>query len=168
MTQATSPFRRREGRIDLTALAVLLLVSAAVAGLGATVTVQNVDTWYATLAKPSFNPPNWLFGPVWTVLYIVMAIAAWRVWLARRQWPVALPLGLYAAQMVLNFTWSPLFFGLHRVGAALVDILSLAGLLAATTALFWRRDRLAGALMVPYLVWVLFAAPLNFAIWRLN
>ena len=145
-----------------------MLLSAAVAGLSAVVTVQNVASWYATLAKPPFNPPNWLFGPVWTLLYIVMAIVAWRVWLSRRRQPVALALTAYGVQLLLNFAWSPLFFGLHRIGAALADIIALALVLAATVALFWRRDRLAGALMAPYLLWVLFAATLNFAIWRLN
>ena len=158
----------RVQRIDLVVLAALLLVSVAVAGLSAAVTAQNVNVWYATLAKPAFNPPNWLFGPVWTVLYVVMAIAAWRVWLSRRRQSVALPLSFYAAQMVLNFAWSPLFFGLHHIGVALIDIVGLSLMLAATASLFWRRDRLAGALMVPYLAWVLFATTLNFAIWRLS
>jgi len=153
---------------DVLALAALLALSAAVAIVSGVVTVQSVGTWYPTLAKPPFNPPSWLFGPVWTVLYIAMAISAWRVWKLRTRVAVGGALGLYAGQMALNFAWSLIFFGLHRVGAALIDILALLLALAGTTIAFWRKDRLAGLLMVPYLAWVSFAALLNFAIWRLN
>jgi benzodiazapine receptor len=155
-------------RSQLGSLVILLALSAAVAGVSGVTTIQNVGTWYAVLAKPPFNPPNWLFGPVWTLLYIAMAIAAWRVWGLRGRSNVAGAIGLYAAQMTLNFGWSLIFFGMHRIGAALIDILGLLGLLIATTIVFWRRDAIAGALMAPYLVWVSFAAILNFAIWRLN
>lgn len=156
-------------RLDLAALAILLAVSAAVAGISGAATVANVGTWYATLSKPPFNPPNWLFGPVWTLLYIAMAVAAWRVW-RTRDLPsdLAGPIALYTAQMGLNFAWSLIFFGLHRIGSALVDILALLVLILATTIVFWRRDVLAGVLMVPYLAWVSFAALLNFSLWRLN
>ena len=155
-------------RGDLPALAGLLAVSAAVAGVSGAATIKNVGVWYAGLAKPSFNPPNWLFGPVWTLLYIAMAVAAWRIWRLRSQGPVGLALGLYALQMTLNFAWSLLFFGMHRIGAAMADIAALLVVLAATTVIFWRRDAIAGALMAPYLAWVAFAATLNDAIWRLN
>jgi benzodiazapine receptor len=155
-------------RTEVPALALLLSVGAVVAGISGVVTIANVRTWYAALAKPPFNPPNGLFGPVWTLLYIAMAVAAWRIWRRRNQGPVGIALGFYAAQMVLNFAWSLLFFGMHNIGVALVDIVSLAALLAATTLAFWRRDTVAGILMAPYLAWVLFAALLNFSIWRLN
>jgi benzodiazapine receptor len=155
-------------RADLVALGALLLLSAVVAGISTEATIENVRTWYPTLIKPAFNPPNWLFGPVWTLLYIAMAVAAWRVWRLRGRSNVNGPAGLYLAQMALNFAWSLLFFGLHRVGAALVDIVGLAVLLATTLVVFWRRDAIAGLLLAPYLAWVSFAGALNFAIWRLN
>jgi benzodiazapine receptor len=155
-------------RSDFGALVALLALSAVVAGISAAATIENVRTWYPTLVKPAFNPPNWLFGPVWTLLYIAMAVAAWRVWRLRARSDVSRPAGLYLAQMALNFAWSLIFFGMHRIGAALVDILGLTVLLTLTLLLFWRRDAIAGALLAPYLAWVSFAAVLNFAIWRLN
>ncbi len=155
-------------RSDLAALVALLAASAAIAGVSGAVTIGNVHTWYAALAKPAFNPPNALFGPVWTVLYIAMAIAAWRVWRVRERAAVGGALALYAGQLALNFAWSLLFFGAHQIGWALADILGLAVFLAATTVAFWRFDTVAGSLMVPYLAWVLFAAFLNFSILRLN
>jgi translocator protein len=155
-------------RADALALGALLALSAIVAVVSGVVTVHSVGSWYPTLTKPPFNPPNWLFGPVWTVLYVTMALAAWRIWMLRRRAKIAGALGLYVAQMALNFAWSLIFFGLHRIGAALFDILALLGMLSATTIAFWRRDRLAGVLMAPYLAWVAFAALLNLAIWSLN
>jgi tryptophan-rich sensory protein len=163
MTGMTSTRQRNIG-----ALVGLLALSAVVAGTSAAVTLQNVRTWYPILIKPSFNPPNWLFGPVWTLLYIAMAVAAWRVWRLRRGSDVNGAVGLYLVQMALNFAWSLIFFGAHRIGAALLDIAGLLVLLAATLVMFWRRDAIAGLLLAPYLAWVAFAAALNFAIWRLN
>jgi tryptophan-rich sensory protein len=168
LRSARPPATSSVTRADLAALAILLALSLAVAGVSAAVTIKSVGDWYPTLAKPPFNPPNWLFGPVWTLLYIAMAIAAWRIWRLRDRAPVGLALVLYAAQMTLNFAWSLIFFGMHLIGAAMADIAALLALLAATTLAFWKRDRLAGALMTPYLAWVSFAAILNNAIWRLN
>jgi translocator protein len=154
-------------RYDWASLALLLALSAIVAGVSGAATVRNVGDWYAALNKPSFNPPNPIFGPVWTVLYIAMAVAAWRVWRGRDEASVAIPVRLYLAQMAFNFAWSILFFGMHKIALALVDILILLGLLAATTVAFWKCDKPAGALMVPCLAWVGFASALNFAIKRL-
>lgn len=165
MTLASEPTRQRG---DWPTLALLLALSAIVAGVSGVATVRSVGDWYAALTKPTFNPPNAIFGPVWTVLYIAMAIAAWRVWRRRDEASVAIPIRLYLAQMAFNFAWSILFFGLHQIALALADILILLGLLAATTVAFWKRDKTAGVLMVPYLAWVGFASTLNFAIWRLN
>lgn len=124
--------------------------------------------WYASLVKPSWNPPGWLFGPVWTLLYIMMAVAAWLVWQrggwAAQRWPLA----LYLTQWALNALWTPLFFGLQRPGLAFAEIIVLAMALLATVVAFWKVRRLAGALLVPYALWVSFAAVLNFTIWRLN
>lgn len=126
------------------------------------------DRWYTELERPAFAPPNAVFGPVWTLLYLCMALASWRVW-KRCDWQQAvLPLTVFAIQLVLNAAWSWLFFGWHRLDLALVDIVLLLGAIAVTLVMFYRRDRLAGWLMVPYLAWVGFAAVLNFAFWQLN
>ena len=124
--------------------------------------------WYASLVKPAWNPPSSVFGPVWSVLYTSMAVAAWLVW-RREGFARAGPaLAAFGAQLVLNALWSFLFFGLHRPGVAFADIVALWVAILVTAALFWRVDWRAGALMVPYLAWVGFAACLNFALWRLN
>jgi len=128
-------------------------------------TTPNIPNWYAGLAKPSWPPPSWIFGPVWTALYFSMAVAAWLVWRKGNAWG---PLALFAVQLVFNAAWSWLFFGLHSPGIAFVDILLLWIAIAATTMVFWRRSLVAGLLLGPYLTWVGFAAVLNFAIWRLN
>jgi len=124
--------------------------------------------WYASLVKPAWNPPNWIFGPVWTLLYILMGVAAWLVW-RRAGWRGArLALSLFVVQLVLNALWSYLFFGIYRPDLAFVDICALWGMILAVTVLFSRHDRVAGALFLPYLAWVGFAAVLNFTLWRLN
>jgi translocator protein len=124
--------------------------------------------WYASLAKPSWNPPNAIFAPVWLTLYVLMAAAAWLVWRKAGFAGAGVALGLFAVQLVLNAIWSLLFFGRHRIGAALLDILALLVALEAVVLLFWRIDGLAGALMLPCFIWVAFAALLNYALWRLN
>lgn len=143
-------------------LLVFFALVALAAGLGAS---AAPDAWYGALHKPWFNPPNWIFGPVWTLLYVLMAIAAWRVF---RKRGAGIALTLWIIQLACNAAWSPIFFGAHQLGWALADIIVLWALLAATTVLFWRIDRPAGALMVPYWVWVTFAAVLNASIWNLN
>lgn len=149
-------------------LVVLLAVCLGAAALGSAATVPRIDEWYAALDKPSWTPPSWVFGPVWTVLYIAMAVAAWLVWrqagLAAARWP----LGLFAVQLGLNVAWSWLFFGLRSPALGLIDILLLWIAIAATLASFWRRTTAAGLLLAPYLAWVTFAAVLNSAIWWLN
>ncbi len=123
---------------------------------------------YLPLVKPAWTPPNWVFGPVWTALYLMMAVAAWRVWLAGPWRRTARPLGLFAVQLALNVLWSVLFFGLRMPGAALVEIGILWAAILATTLAFFRHCRLAGGLMVPYLLWVSYAVALNFELWRIN
>lgn len=156
----------RHSRASWIALLAFLAVCFAVAGIGGAVTATSVDTWYPTLAKPAFTPPDAVFGPVWTVLYAMMALAAWVVW-RRVDWQ-GWALYLFFAQLALNLLWSILFFGLQLVGLALVDIVVLVVLIALTTAAFWRVDRRAGLLLVPYLLWVVYASALNGAIWRMN
>ncbi len=149
------------------ALAGFLGVTAVVALLGSVATATSVGTWYQALAKPSWNPPAWLFGPVWTALYLAMAVAAWLVWLhrgeGRRQ-----ALLLFAVQLALNATWSWLFFFGRAPAAALVDIVLLWLAVAATVASFARLRPAAAWLLVPYLAWVTFAGALNAAIVHLN
>ncbi|MGW8369478.1 MAG: TspO/MBR family protein [Gammaproteobacteria bacterium] len=122
--------------------------------------------WYETIAKPAWTPPNWLFGPVWTLLYIMMAVAAWLVY--RKTQSIGLPLTLWFVQLVLNALWSWFFFGLERPGAAFAEITILLLAIVATVVVFLRVDTVAGLLLVPYLAWVSFASALNFAIWQLN
>jgi benzodiazapine receptor len=150
-------------------LLLLLAVVFAVSALGSWVTLPKIPTWYASLAKPSFNPPSWVFGPVWTALYVAMAVAAWRVWIAPADdGPRWRALSLFWGQLALNAVWSPLFFGLERPGLAFVAILAMVAMIGATTVAFFRIDRVAGWLFVPYLAWVSFATVLNGAIFRLN
>lgn len=120
--------------------------------------------WYAGLEKPVFNPPPWIFGPVWTVLYVLIAIAGWRAW----QDPHGSLMKAWIAQLVLNFGWSPAFFGLHQIGLALVIIMLLLAAIVSFILLAWRRDRVCVWLFVPYLAWVAFATLLNAALFLLN
>jgi benzodiazapine receptor len=124
--------------------------------------------WYEGLTKPVWNPPSWLFGPVWTVLYVTMAIAAWLVWKRYGFSGAAFPLALFIVQLVLNAVWSWLFFGLHRPDLAFFEIILLWIAILATMVLFRRLVPQAGILLVPYLAWVSFAAVLNFTLWQLN
>ena len=126
------------------------------------------DAWYEGLIKPALNPPGWIFGPVWTILYITMGIAAWLVWLQRHNVRVHLALALFGIQLLFNGLWTFLFFGLRNPGIALVDILMLWFAIAFTLMAFWQKSRTAGILLTPYLSWVSFAVYLNFELWRLN
>lgn len=148
------------------ALVIFLALTYGVAAIGGA--SSGPDEWYQNLAKPSWTPPPWVFGPAWGLLYTLMAVAAWLVWRQAGQTPVVLPLGLYALQLVLNGLWSLLFFGLHSPGLAMIDIVLLWFAIVATTYAFWQVSTAAGILLLPYLMWVSFASTLNYAIWRLN
>lgn len=124
--------------------------------------------WYAALDKPSWNPPNGVFAPVWTTLYVLMGIAAWLVWRRAGFAGARTALLLFGAQLALNALWSALFFGLQDPLAAFLELLVLWGVIVATLVRFWRMTPAAGALLIPYLCWVSFAGVLNFVIWRLN
>ncbi len=154
-------------RRPVVGLLIALVACFAVAALGGWATSTSVETWYTTLNKPSFNPPNWLFGPVWSVLYAMMGLAAWRVWLQDGRLFSA-PLGIFAVQLLLNLAWSVLFFGLRAPAAALADLVLLIAAVALTIRLFAPRDRIAAWLLAPYLAWITFAATLNLAIVMLN
>lgn len=150
---------------SLAALAGWLLLTYSASATAALIADNG---WYTELAKPAWNPPGWIFGPVWTVLYALMAVAAWRVWLHGGWVRQKKALGLFLFQWALNTSWTPLFFGLHRPGGALAEILVLLATILATMRAFWRVDRPAGLLLLPYAAWVAFATVLNWAIWRLN
>lgn len=124
--------------------------------------------WYAQLRKPAWNPPNWIFGPVWTALYTMMAVAAWLVWCRGGFAAQRVSLGLFLLQLLFNAAWSALFFGLHNPGLAFAEILLLWLAIAGTVVAFWKAHRVAAALLMPYLAWVSFAAALNFTLWQLN
>ena len=158
----------RSRLVDLIALVLFVTLCLGVGALGASVVASSVDTWYADLAKPSFTPPNRLFGPVWTVLYVLMAIAAWRVWRTADRDTARGPLTLFALQLALTLGWTVVFFGLLKIGAAVATIMVLDVGVIVTVLAFRTVDRIAALLMVPYLAWVSFATVLNIAIWRLN
>jgi tryptophan-rich sensory protein len=121
--------------------------------------------WYASLVKPEWNPPGWIFGPVWTVLYLTMAVAAWLVW-KRDGWCCAL--WIYLAQLLLNAAWTPIFFGAHQLSWALIEIVALWLAIVLTVLAFLRVSKTAGWMLVPYLMWVSFAAVLNCTLWWMN
>ena len=149
-------------------LAIFLGICLGAGGLGAIATTPEIDGWYRTVAKPTWNPPNSVFGPVWTTLFVMMAIAAWLVWRPAGFIAAKVPLLLFTAQLALNVAWSWIFFGLHQPGWAFVEIVFLWAAIAVTMRAFFLRSQFAGCLLVPYLTWVSFATVLNFAIWRLN
>ena len=161
---ATKPAERSVSR-QILALVGWLLLCFGAAALGG---LFMPGEWYASLRKPAWNPPSWVFGPVWTALYTMMAVAAWLVWrhggfAARRR-----PLILFLVQLALNAAWTPLFFGLQQPGWAFAEIVLLWLAIAATLAAFRPVSPAAAWLLAPYLAWVSFAALLNFSLWRLN
>lgn len=144
-----------------------LALCFAVAALGALAS-RDAPAFYGQLDRPAWAPPGSVFGPVWTVLYALMAIAAWQVWRMRGWAGAARPLGLFVAQLVLNGLWSWLFFGWRLGALAFVDVLLLVALVAATAAGFWRIHRSAGLLLLPYLAWITFATALTWSVWQRN
>lgn len=152
---------------DIGALAAFVILVFAVAWVASAVTLPAIPGWYAGLSKPPFTPPNQVFGPVWGILYLMIALSGWLVWRSRS--PARdRALVLFGAQLALNLAWSVLFFGLKLVGPALIEILVLLAAISATAAAAFRASRAAALLLVPYLAWVGYAAALNAAIWRLN
>jgi translocator protein len=143
-----------------------VLVTLFVGAGGSVFSEPALPTWYAAQVHPAITPPNWVFAPVWTTLYVVMAMAACRVW--RVTGTRSLEMFAYALQLILNFGWSWIFFSLHRTLLALAEIIILDLAILITTILFFRRDRLAGLMFLPYLGWTLFASALTHAIWLLN
>jgi translocator protein len=153
---------------NFVALAGFLALCLSVAAIGGAVTRTSVYDWYQALVKPPFTPPDWVFSPVWITLYVLMGLAAWCVW--RRVEPDRRrsPLSAFGIQLGLNLAWSFIFFGARSIGWALIEIGFLWAAIAVTIRLFWRIDRLAGGLLVPYILWVSYAAVLNASIYALN
>ena len=148
---------------SILSLTAFLVVTFAAAAIGAQF---EPGLWYESLEKPPWNPPNWVFAPVWSILYILMATAAWLVWTRLRAF--GWPLVIWLIQLGLNSVWSWVFFGLQQPGLAVLEIVTLLAAIVATVIAFFRTHRAASLLLVPYLFWVAFAALLNFSIWRLN
>jgi len=179
MTETSVPTTRPAGTLRPAVRSGLVLlafiaISFGVAALGSIATIGNVDGWYASADKAAWNPPNWLFGPAWTLLYTLMSVAAWLVWRRRERANVNPALSFYVAQLVLNALWTPLFFGLYPLwGAAalwlaLVVILLLDAIVLLTMLTFWGVSRTAAWLLVPYWAWLLFATTLNWALAAFN
>lgn len=146
----------------LTLILFLALVLGGGLALGA---ITVTGGWYETLVKPPFNPPNWAFGPAWTILYVLIAIAGWRTWERAR---AGTAMKLWWVQLILNFLWTPVYFGAHQIGLALIVILALLATILAFIRASWTPDRVASWLFLPYAAWVAFAAYLNGSIWVLN
>jgi tryptophan-rich sensory protein len=137
-----------------------------IGAIGGSMTAPAVRSWYPSLKKPAWNPPSWVFAPVWTVLYVAMGTAAWLIW--RDGEILGLPGVLFLIQLTLNLAWSWLFFYRKRPDWAFLEVLVLWAFIVATTIAFWRANPIAGELFIPYLAWVSFASVLNGTVWRLN
>ena len=159
--------RPKESR-NLVSLFAFIIICLIISGIGGAITASSVETWYQALEKPIFNPPDWVFAPVWTLLYIIMGIAAWRVWRLRSFEATGKALGVFALQLGFNLAWSFLFFGLQRIDLALVEIVILLVAIIVNAIMFWRIDRLAGLMLMPYIAWVTYATVLNATLWLLN
>ena len=154
--------------MDAFSLLMMIAFGAASFGAAATGAIFRPGDWYKQLDKPRWRPPDWLFAPVWTMLYASIAVSGWLVWRAAGIEGAALPLAVFALQLLLNAAWTPLFFGLRRPDLALVEIAMLWGSIVATIVLFHPVSAAAAWLLVPYLAWVSFASVLNASIWRRN
>ena len=156
-------------RHDLGFGAMAIIAVAAVSVIGQLATYPNLAPWYAGLVKPSFNPPNWVFAPVWTTLYVLMAFAVWRILrLPEASAARRLALTLFFAQMAFNAAWSWMFFGAHNPMLGAINIIPQFLVIVATVVAFHRLDRIAAWCLVPLVAWVAFASVLNIAIWQLN
>jgi len=162
------PTQRLSIPTQIVGLCISILICFACAGVGSSATIPQLEVWYAGLNKPTWNPPNWIFAPVWTTLFAMMGVSAWLVWRTTGFSKGRFPLSWFGIQLALNVGWSILFFGCQRPGFALIEILLLWLAIAITTNLFLRHSKFAAGLMMPYLCWVSFATVLNFAIWSLN
>jgi len=147
---------------------ICLLVPVAIGAISGFATMENIPGWFSTLSKPSFNPPNSIFGPVWTTLYILMGISSFLIVKKHPEQMKHTAGSVYFLQLALNFAWSFLFFSFHQVGVALIDIIALWIAILAMIVVFYRINKAAGLLQIPYLLWVSFATVLNASIYLLN
>lgn len=154
--------------MDFVSFLALIGFVGAVVVAALTGAVFRPGAWYKRLAKPDWRPPNWLFAPVWSVLYLMIAVSGWLVWREEGFAGATLPLAVFFAQLLLNALWTPVFFGLHRIDLGFLTIACLWLAIVLTIGLFYTVSGVAALLLVPYLVWVSFAALLNYSIWRLN
>ena len=154
--------------MDASSLLMIIVFGAASFGAAVTGAFFRPGDWYLRLDKPRWRPPDWLFAPVWTILYASIAVSGWLVWRAAGIEGAALPLAVFALKLLLNAAWTPLFFGLRRPDLALVEIAMLWGSIVATIVLFHPVSAAAAWMLVPYLAWVSFASVLNASIWRRN
>ncbi len=165
----TFPSKYMNKKKTILSLALAILLPQVIGGIGAIATASSIKDWFKTLRKPSWNPPNQIFAPVWTVLYLLMGIASWRVWRHGASRPkVRQALSLYGLQLGFNLLWSLVFFGLRRIDWALGEIVLLQASIVMTARSFFRLDPPAGWLLVPYQLWATFATALNAAVWWLN
>jgi benzodiazapine receptor len=154
---------------DILKLAICIFICLVAGGIGAAFTTSSNRTWYVGLVKPPFTPPNWLFGPAWTVLYILMGVAAYLIWKQGLSTTgVKLALLIFLIQLILNILWSVVFFGIHTPAGGIAVIATLWIAIFITLLRFWGVSTSAGALLIPYLAWVTFASALNIGVWKLN
>ena len=137
-------------------------------GLGGYFTFISVETWYQTLNKPNFNPPDWVFGPVWTTLYILMGISVWLVWKRKPSADRTIGIRIFWVQLFFNILWTYIFFGIQKIGLSFLEIIFLIFLIFSNIIYFLKIDKIAGYLLIPYLIWVLYASVLTYNIWILN
>jgi tryptophan-rich sensory protein len=149
-------------------LIIAILLPMVIGGFSGFLTANSINDWYSTLQQPSFNPPNWVFGPVWTILYLIMGISLYRIWILPVSEDRNKAIGIFALQMTLNFFWSLIFFRWHLIGFALAEIILMWVMIATMILRFKKLDTAAGLMNVPYLLWVTFASALNGAYFILN
>jgi len=160
---------KKSSSANIIAFLICIAIPLLIGFIGSQFTMESVKTWYTTINRPSFNPPNWVFAPVWTTLYILMGIASFRVWKKRKSaewfhWAVV----IYLIQLLFNLMWSFIFFELHQIGFALIEIILLLMLIIINAFIFYRFDKLAAWLFLPYFLWVSFATYLTYSIFILN
>lgn len=160
---------KKSSSANIITFLICLAIPLLIGFIGSQFTMESVKTWYLTINRPSFNPPNWVFAPVWTTLYVLMGIASFRVWQRRKtaewfHWAVI----IYFVQLIFNLMWSFIFFELHQIGFALVEIILLLLLIVINAFIFYRFDKLAAWLFLPYFLWVSFATYLTYSIFILN
>ena len=137
-------------------------------GLGGYFTFISVETWYQTLNKPNFNPPDWVFGPVWTTLYILMGISVWLVWKRKPSADRTIGIRIFWVQLFFNILWTYIFFGIQKIGLSFLEIIFLIFLILSNVIYFLKIDKIAGYLLIPYLIWILYTSILTYNIWILN